>query len=168
MKKILFILLLLAVCLSAYSDRPRVVVEVSDSLKNQNKSAFEYTPPTDSTGPRVSIDAGELIYQMRVDSINKWAEDQIREQIIRVERHFEDPKVEEETGKIIGGIIMQQQMALLDLQVERALSFRDTLLLFGLKTALQEMVLKNPEVQDELNRLISKVEREYVKYSTTH
>lgn len=161
MKKILFALLLLTVSLSAYSDRPRVVVEVSDSLKNQNKSAFEYTPPTDSTGPRVSIDAGELIYQMRVDSINKWAEEKIREQIVKVERHFEDPKVEEETGKIIGGIIMEQQMALLDLQVERALSFRDTLLLYGLKTALQEMVLKNPDVQDELMRLLDKVEREY-------
>ncbi|MBU1919238.1 hypothetical protein KKG66_00210 [bacterium] len=167
MKKILFALLLLAVSLSAYSDRPRVVVEVSDSLKNQNKSAFEYTPPTDSTGPRVSIDAGELIYQMRVDSINKWAEEKIREQIVKVERHFEDPKVEEETGKIIGGIIMEQQMALLDLQVERALSFRDTLLLYGLKTALQEMVLKNPDVQDELMRLLDKVEREYKKYTMT-
>jgi len=163
MKKILFFVSLLAVCLIAEADRPRVVVEVGDSLKTDSKSAFEYTPPTDSTGPRVTIDAGELIYQMRVDSINKWAEEKIREQIVKVERHFEDPKVEEETGKIIGGIIMEQQMALLDLQVERALSFRDTLLLFGLKTALQEMVLKNPEVQDELNRLISKVEREYRK-----
>jgi CRP-like cAMP-binding protein len=103
---------------------------------------------------------------MKVDSINKLTEDKIREQIIKIEKHFEDPKVEEETGKLIGDIIMQQQMTLLDLQVERALSFRDTLLLYGLKTALQEMVLKNPEVQEQLLRLIDKVEREYDKAIT--
>ncbi len=167
MRYLLFSLLLVLACLSATNGRPRVIVEVSDSLKANQNSSFYYTAPTDSTGPRVSIDAGELIYQMRLDSINKWAEEKIREQIIRVERNFENPKVEEETGKIIGGIIMEQQMALLDLQVERALSFRDTLLLFGLKTALQEMVLKNPDVQDELMRLMSKVEREYVKATTS-
>jgi hypothetical protein len=163
MKKILFALSLIMVCLSASAERPRVVVEVGDSLKTPQQPAFQYTPPTDSSGPRVSINAGELIYQMKVDSINKLTEDKIREQIIKVEKHFEDPKVEEETGKLIGDIIMQQQMALLDLQVERALSFRDTLLLYGLKTALQEMVLKNPEVQEQLLRLIDKVEREYDK-----
>ena len=163
MKYFLFFLMLFLVCLSASAERPRVVVEVGDSLKTPQQPAFQFTPSTDSTGPRVSIDAGELIYQMKVDSINKRAEELIREQIIKIEKHFEDPKVEEQTGKVIGDIIMQQQMALLDLQVERALSFRDTLLLYGLKTALQEMVLKNPQVRDQLLKLIDKVEREYDK-----
>lgn len=166
MKKILFFALLAAVCLSTTYSRPKVVVEVNDiDTTSKTGSAFHYTPPTDSTGARYSIDPGELIYQMKVDSINKWAEEQIREQIIRIEKNFEDPKVEEETGRVIGSIIMRQQMALLDLQVDRALSFRDTLLLFGLKTALEEMVLKNPEVQAELMQLISKVENAYDAYT---
>ncbi len=138
----------------------RIVVErplPADSVKEP----FHYEAGNDSTPPRLVIDAGEMIYQMRVDSINKVAEEKIKKLIERLERHFNDPKVEEEVGNLIGEVVMAQQMAMLDLQVERALSLRDSLLIKGLEMGLRELLEEYPGIREEILRQLDRLEREF-------
>ena len=163
MRRLLFITLLFAVCWSASAERPRVVVDVKDRDTTQTQPTFQYHPPTDTTAARLTIDAAAMIYQMKVDSINQWAEGQIRDLIIRLEKRFDDPQVEEEVGRRIGEVVMQQQMALLDLQLERSISLKDTLLIYGLKAALQELLRTHPDLEGEIVKMMNKVEREFKK-----
>lgn len=166
MKYILLLLFSALLCAELLAQRPKIVVETpTDSAARP--TTFEYLPPTDSTGPRVVIDPGELIYQMTLDSINKSAEDKIREQIISLEKHFEDPVFEEQVGRAIGAIIMDQQMALLDLQVTRAISLRDSLLMIGVEIALREMIKQNPQLEYELTHLHERIEKEFVRLYRT-
>lgn len=152
----LFILLLLFTFVSA---RPRVVVERDSTLMQQQQP--NYFPPTDSSGPRMVIDPGAMIYQMKVDSINKVAEEKIREQIIALEKNFEDPEFEEKVGRVIGTIVMDQQMALLDLQISRAISLQDTLLMMGMQVGLAELLKKYPELEYELLNLDKRIAKEF-------
>ncbi|MCB9357400.1 MAG: hypothetical protein H6505_02415 [Calditrichaeota bacterium] len=157
MIRLLFVLLLTA--LISHAERPRVVVERDSTLGKQLANP-NYFPGTDSTAPRMVIDPAEMIYQMRVDSINKVAEEKIRDQIIALERNFEDPEFEEKTGRVIGTIVMQQQMALLDLQIERAISLKDTLLLMGIQVGLGELLKANPMLEYELLNLDQRIAKE--------
>ena len=152
--RLIFALLMFA--LLAHAERPRVVVERDSTLMKQLATP-NYIPGTDSTAPRYIIDPGEMIYQMKVDSINKVAEEKIKEQIIALERHFEDPEFEEKTGRVIGTIVMQQQMALLDLQIDRAVSLSNTLLLMGLQVGLGELLKAHPELEYELLNLDKRI-----------
>lgn len=154
--RLLFMLLLFALLVQA---RPRVVVERDSTLMQQPNS--NYFPPTDSSGPRMVIDPGAMIYQMQVDSINQVAEEKIREQIIALEKNFEDPEFEEKVGRVIGTIVMDQQMALLDLQITRAISLRDTLLMMGMQIGLQELLKEHPELEYELLNLDKRIAKEF-------
>ena len=107
------------------------------------------------------IDPGEMMYQMKVDSINTVAEEKIREQIIALEHNFEDPEFEEKVGRVIGTIVMDQQMALLDLQISRAISLRDTLLMMGMQMGLQELLKEHPELEYELMNLDKRIAKEF-------
>ncbi len=151
--RLLFTLLMFA--LLAQAERPRVVVE-RDSLLMQ-KGSPNYFPPTDSTGPRMVIDPAAMIYQMKVDSINQVAEEKIREQIIALERNFDNPEYEEKVGRVIGTIVMEQQMALLDMQIDRAISLKDTLLMMGLQVGLAELLKAHPELEYELLNLDQRI-----------
>ncbi len=148
---------------SATNAQPRHIVVERPLPDDSVKAPFRYEAGNDSVAPRLVIDAGEMIYQMRVDSINKSAEAKIKKLIEKLERHFEDPKVEEEVGKLIGEAILEQQMAMLDIQVERALSMRDSLLLKGLELALREILRANPGLQDQILKQIESVERELIQ-----
>lgn len=153
------LLLLLFPALLAQAERPRIIVERDSTLMPQSNS--NYYPPTDSSGPRMVIDPGAMIYQMKVDSINLVAEEKIREQIVALEHHFEDPEFEEKVGRVIGTIVMEQQMALLDLQIGRAISLQDTLLLMGMQVGLAELIKQHPELEYELLNLDKRIAKEF-------
>jgi hypothetical protein len=153
MKQLFFVLLF---CSVALAQSHRVVIE-------------RETPPADSTQPapdtlrRMTIDPGALLYEMQVDSIHQLTEDKIRRLIAQVERKFEDPRVEEEVGKLIGEAVMEQQMALLDLQIERAISVKDTLLLKGLEVALQQILLNSDVIREQIEKQLRLLEIEMNK-----
>jgi hypothetical protein len=138
---------------SAFSE-PRIVVE-------------RPTPPPDTARPavpdtlrRMVIDPAQMIYQMQVDSINRETEEKVKRFIGQLERNFQDPQVEEEMGKLIGEAVMEQQMALLNLQIDRAISVRDTLLLKGLETALQQLILHSDVVREQIRKQLDVLQRE--------
>ena len=81
------LLMLFAVLLSAelFAERPKVIVDVEERDSSSSPAPFQYLPATDSSGPRIVIDPGEMVYQMTLDSINKTAEEKIREQIQNIE-----------------------------------------------------------------------------------
>jgi hypothetical protein len=56
---------------------------------------------------------------------------------------------------------MEQQMALLDLQVDRAVASRDTLLLKGVQIALEELIQNSPAVRQALEKSLIKLQREF-------
>jgi len=153
------LLLILLMLFSMLEARPRVVVERDSTLMQPENP--NYFPPTDSTGARMVIDPGAMVYQMQVDSINKVAEDKIREQIIALEKNFEDPEFEEKVGRVIGTIVMDQQMALLDLQIGRAISLQDTLLLMGMQVGLAELLKQHPELEYELMNLDKRISKSF-------
>jgi hypothetical protein len=133
---------------------PRIVVE-------------RPTPPPDTahatvpdTLRRMVIDPAQMIYQMQVDSINRETEEKVKRFIGQIERNFQDPQVEEEMGKLIGEAVMEQQMALLNLQIDRAISVRDTLLLKGLETALQQLILHSDVVREQIRKQLDALQRE--------
>jgi hypothetical protein len=158
MKPIITFLLLFLLCFAA-SGQKRIVVDRSN-LKTPDSTGtpMEYYPRSDSSGPRLVLDPADLVYQMRVDSINKETEEKIKSYIVKLERKFEDPKVEDEIGKLIGDAVMEQQMALLNLQIDRAVSLRDTLLLKGLELALQEVINNREEIQKQIKALQKELE----------
>ena len=163
--KLLFAILLAGIAGYApthvFADERRIVVERPPAGQDTASSYFRYEAGTDSTPPRLMIDPGELAYQMKVDSINDAAERKLRQAIEQLERKFEDPQVEELVGRIIGTIVIEQQLALLDLQFDRALTFRDTLLLMGLELAFQELLRNVPEVREALLQQINALEQKF-------
>jgi hypothetical protein len=136
------------------AEQRRIIVDTSKLDKSQTTDApVGYYPPTDSTPARYVIDPAAMVYQMKVDSINQVAEAKVKSYIEKLERKFQDPKVEEEMGKLIGAAVMEQQMALLDLQIQKAVSLRDTLLMMGIQTALSELYNNSPAVRDQIEKL---------------
>jgi len=154
MKISLILILAAALCTPLFAQKHRVVVERPTPAPDTT------VIPTEPGPRRMVIDPSELIYQMQVDSINQVTEDKVRDLIGRLERKFEDPKVEEEVGRLIGEVVMQQQMALLDLQIDRAISIRDTLLLRGLEFALQQLLANSDVVRDEIRKQLESLERQ--------
>jgi len=152
MNRLALFILLASLCTPILAQN-RVVVETP--AKSDTPSAVTFPGER-----RMVIDHGELIYQMQADSINKAAEDEIRSLIGKLERKFEDPQVEEEVGRLIGEVVMRQQMALLDLQIDRAISIRDTLLLKGLELALQELLQNSDVIREQVQKQLDALERE--------
>jgi hypothetical protein len=133
----------------------------------QNRVVIERSslPPdtaarADTIPNRMVIDPSALVYQMKVDSINAVAEEKIRDLIQQMEQKFEDPKVEEEVGRLIGEVLIEQQMALLDLQIDRAISVKDTLLLKGVRTALEQLLIHNDVLRNEIMKQLDALEKE--------
>jgi hypothetical protein len=153
MKRLLFAMLF---CSAALAQSHRVVIE-------REAPPADTTQTTPDTPRRMVIDPSQLLYQMQVDSINQATEEKIRGLIARVEKKIEDPKVEEEVGKLIGEAVMEQQMALLDLQIERAISVKDTLLLKGLEVALQELLQNSDVIREQVEKQLRLMEEEMNK-----
>lgn len=154
-----FLLLTLSVSLA---EPRRIIVERPDSTQPGNINApFQYEPGHDGAPPRVVIDPGQMIYQMKVDSINKTTEEQVKKLIEKLERKFDDPATEEEVGKMIGEVIMRQQMALLDLQIDRAIEMKDSLLLRGIELALRELMVNSPLVREQIQKQLDALERAF-------
>jgi hypothetical protein len=154
MKRLSIIIALLAAALLAFA-APKIIVE-------RPTPKVDSTQMTPDTTRRFVLDPGAMIYQMKVDSINQVTEDKIRELIIRLEHKFQDPKTEEEVGKLIGNVVMDQQMAMLDLQIDRAISSKDTLLLKGVTVALQELIKNSPAVRAALEKSLQKLQHEFI------
>jgi hypothetical protein len=156
MKRFLSFLLLFTLCATASAQSHRIVVE-------------RPAPPADTTQAvldtlrRMVIDPGEMVYQMQVDSVNQAMEEKIRGLIGQMERKFEDPTVEEEVGRLIGEAVMEQQMALLDLQIQRAISVKDTLLLMGLQLALEKLLQNSDVIQEQITKQLDAMEKEMEK-----
>ena len=159
MKSLLLSLLVLSSIV--FAEQKRIVVERPPASPDSSQSYFHYQAGTDSTAPRLMIDPGEMVYQMKVDSINDVAEMKIRKAIEQLERKFEDPQVEEMVGRMIGTIVIEKELAMLDLQIDRALSFRDTLLLKGLEFAFRELLRNVPEVREALLNQVNALERRF-------
>jgi hypothetical protein len=140
----------------ALAQSHRVVVE-------RQAPVADTTQVAPDTLRRMVIDPSQLVYQMKVDSINQATEEKIRTLISRMEKKFEDPKVEEEVGRLIGGVVMEQQMALLDLQIDRAISMKDSLLLKGLEVALQELLQNNDVIREQVQKQLDALEKEMNK-----
>lgn len=147
---------LLALCTTVLAQSHRIVVE-------RSAPSSDTTQAVPDTLRRMVIDPGEMIYQMKADSINQATEEKLRNLISRLEKKFEDPKVEEEVGKLIGEAVMEQQMALLDLQIERAISVKDTLLLKGLQIALTELLQNNDVLREQIEKQLNALEKEMTK-----
>ncbi|MDD5087322.1 MAG: hypothetical protein PHI18_00790 [bacterium] len=147
-----FVCALLA--LTSFAQRAEIIVE------RKSSAADTFGMPTDTASPRLVIDPGALVFQMRADSINQLTEARVRELITKLEHKFNDPKVEEEVGRLIGEAVMQQQMALLDLQMERAISLRDTLLMMGLQLALEELLVNSDVIRNEIMKQLRSLEQQ--------
>ena len=151
-----FLFFAMLLCTAALAQSHRVVIE-------REAPPADSTPAAPDTLRRMTIDPGALLYQMQVDSINQATEETIRRLIAQVEKKLEDPKVEEEVGKLIGEAVMEQQMALLDLQIERAISVKDSLLLKGLEMALRELLLNSDVIREQIEKQLNALENEMNK-----
>lgn len=156
MKKFLCCFILLALYLAAFAQSHRIVVE-------RPAQPADTTQAAPDTLRRMVIDPGEMFYQMQVDSVNQAMEEKIRSLIGQMERKFDDPKTEEEVGKLIGEAVMEQQMALLDLQIQRAISVKDTLLLKGLELALEKLLQNSDVIQEQITKQLNALEKEMEK-----
>jgi hypothetical protein len=152
MKRLFLFCSALALCTLGYS-APKIIVERPTPVIDSS----EVRP---DSSRRMVMDPAAMVYQMQLDSINQITEDKIRALIIRLEHKFNDSAVEEEVGKLIGDAVMEQQMAILDLQVDRAISSRDTLLLKGVEIALQQMIQNSPAVRTALEKSLAKLRYE--------
>lgn len=152
MKTFLSFFICALIALTAFAQKADIVVE------RKSTAPDTIVMPTDTASPRMVIDPGALVFQMRADSINQLTEARIRDLITKLERKFENPQVEEEVGRLIGEAVMQQQMALLDLQMERAISLRDTLLMMGLQLALEELLVNSDMIRNEIMKQLRSLE----------
>jgi len=152
MKTFFSFLICVLIALTAFAQRADIIVERKSSTPDT------IVMPTDTASQRMVIDPGALVFQMRADSINQLTEARIRDLITKLERKFENPQVEEEVGRLIGEAVMQQQMALLDLQMERAISLRDTLLMMGLQLALEELLVNSDVIRNEIMKQLRALE----------
>ncbi len=128
----------------AHAKRPKVIVE---------------RPAADST--QAPVESADAPYQHRVDSLNQAMYDQIEAAIKKLEKKFDDPKTEEEVGRIIGAIVMEKQLALLDVELDRAVSVRDTLLIIGLQYGLNELLRQSPQLRETLRQQIEALELKF-------
>ena len=156
MKNLSCLLVLLALCSLAIAQSHRIVVE-------RPQQPADTAQPTLDSPHRMVIDPGEILFNMQADSINRLTEEKIRSLITRMEKKFDDPKVEEEVGRLIGTAVMEQQMALLDLQIQRAISIKDTLLLMGLQLALEELLKNGDVIQEQIEKQLRALEGEMEK-----
>lgn len=156
MKKPIFILLLFLLSAVQLGAAPRLVIDVGktagtvplDSLQHP----VEYIPASDSTAPRLVIDPSRLSFQFSMDSLMQTAEDKMRNLAIQFEGFGDDADLERRLGELIGQILLEREVGLLDLQIQNAMNLNDTVLLQALKLALEELLRRNPEIQEMILR----------------
>ncbi|MFH1010224.1 MAG: hypothetical protein V1784_03195 [bacterium] len=152
MKKIpwvLFFSLLLSASLLA---APRLVIDVGQGRQDTLPGAVVYVPATDSAAPRLVIDPAQLPLQFSLDSVMQSAEEKIRHLVVQTEGIEGDTMFEKRLGEFIGQILLERELALLNLQVQSAKTSQDSLLLSGLRLVLEELFRQNPQLQEMLLR----------------
>ena len=154
MKRAILAALLLAVSAPLLMAGPRVVINVGPgaqaTVPDTAQRAVLYAPVTDSTAPRLVIDPSQLAIQFSLDSVTASAESKIRNLVLQLEGAEGDTAVERRIGELVGQILLERELALLDLQILYAERIRDTLLLSGLRLALEELLRQNPQLQEML------------------
>ena len=156
MKRAILPALLLTVSVSLLTAGPRVVIDVGPGPNaappDTAQRAVLYAPVMDSTAPRLVIDPSQLAIQFSLDSVMASAEGKIRNLVVQLEGAEGDTSVERRIGELVGQILLERELALLDLQILYAEKMSDTLLLSGLRLALEELLRQNPELQEMILR----------------
>jgi hypothetical protein len=142
-----------SLCLSAsLLAAPRLVIDVGQMPHDTLPGAVVYVPATDSAAPRLVIDPSQLSLQFAEDSVMQSAEDKIRGLVEQTNGIEGDPDLERKISKLIGEILLEREMGLLNLQVQSASVSQDSLLLSGLRIVIEELLRQNPQLQDMLLR----------------
>lgn len=157
----LFSLIIISCVTLVWATPRRIIVERPEPAPDSTMAPFQYDAGVNGAPPRLVIDPSQMEYQMQVDSINKSTEDQIKKLIEKLERKFNDPATEEEVGKMIGEVVMRQQMALLDLQIDRAVEMKDSLLYKALELALREMLANSPMMREQIQKQLDALETQF-------
>ncbi len=152
MRKTLWVLSF-SVCLSAsLLAAPRLVIDVGQMPRDTLPGAVVYVPATDSAAPRLVIDPSQLSLQFAVDSVMQSTEDKIRGLVEQTGGVEGDPALEKRISGLIGEILLEREMGLLNLQVQSASVSQDSLLLSGLRMVVEELLRQNPQLQEMLLR----------------
>ncbi|MBU1937501.1 hypothetical protein KKG05_08895 [bacterium] len=155
MKKILLPFLLLALFISPLQAAPRLVIDVgsqTQSFPADTQGAVLYVPATDTAAPRLVIDPSQLAIQFSMDSVMQAAEDKLRGLAMQFEGMEYDTSLQRKIGEFAGQIFLERELALLDLQIQNAVNLNDSVLLAGLKLALEELLQRNPELRNMILR----------------
>jgi hypothetical protein len=156
MRRAILAALLLAVSVPFLMAGPRVVIDVGPGAQaapsDTAQRAVLYAPVMDSTAPRLVIDPSQLAIQFSLDSVMTSAEGKIRNLVLQLEGAEGDTGVERRIGELVGQVLIERELALLDLQILYAEKTSDTLLLSGLRLALEELLRQNPQLQEMLLR----------------
>ena len=155
MKKTVLPFLLLVLFISPLQAAPRLVIDVgsqTQSVPADTQGAVLYVPATDTAAPRLVIDPSQLSMQFSMDSVMQATEDKLRGLALQFEGVEHDTAIQQKIGEFIGQIFLERELALLDLQIQNAIDLNDSVLLSGLKLALEELLQRNPELQNMIIR----------------
>lgn len=160
MKKAILTFLLLAFSAGFLRAGPRVVIDVGGGAQTSARDtlhrAVVYVPATDSAAPRLVIDPSQLALQFSLDSVMQAADEKVRRLVLQLDGAEGDTSLERRIGELVGQILLERELGLLDLQIQSAISLKDTLLLLGLRLALEELLRQNPQLQEMLLREASR------------
>jgi hypothetical protein len=155
MKKTVLPYLLLVLFISPLQAAPRLVIDVgsqTQSVPADTQGAVLYVPATDTVAPRLVIDPSQLAMQFSMDSVMQATEDKLRGLALQFEGLENDTAIQQKIGEFIGQIFLERELALLDLQIQNAIDLNDSVLLAGLKLALEELLQRNPELRNMIIR----------------
>ncbi|MBM3324512.1 MAG: hypothetical protein FJY66_02460 [Calditrichaeota bacterium] len=152
MKSILWVFFVPLTLSASLSAAPRLVIDVGQGRQDTLPGAVVYVPTTDSAAPRLVIDPSQLPLQFSLDSVMLSAEEKIRHLVVQTEGIEGDTAFERRLGELIGKILLERELALLNLQVQSAKTSQDSLLLSGLRLVLEELFRQNPQLQEMLLR----------------
>ncbi len=155
MIKIILPFLLFALFIPPLQAAPRLIIDVGRSTQSfpaDTQGAVLYIPATDTAAPRLVIDPSQLAIQFSMDSIMQATEDKLRGLASQFDGLENDAAIQQKIGEFIGQIFMERELALLDLQIQNAINLNDSVLLAGLKLALEELLQRNPELRNMILR----------------
>ena len=155
MTKFILPFLLLVLFISPLHAGPRLVIDVGSqtlSVPADTQGAVLYVPATDTAAPRLVIDPSQLAMQFSMDSVMQATEDKLRGLASQFEGLENDAALQQKISEFVGQIFMERELALLDLQIQNAINLNDSVLLTGLKLALEELLQRNPELQNMIIR----------------
>jgi len=155
MIKIILPFLLFALFILPLQAAPRLVIDVgsqTQSFPADTNGAVLYVPATDTAAPRLVIDPSQLAIQFSMDSVMQATEDKLLGLASQFEGLENDAAIQQKIGEFIGEIFLERELALLDLQIQNAINLNDSVLLAGLKLALEELLQRNPELQNMIIR----------------